>query len=92
MTPVTESEISSIIGGIKTSKTNINTCPDMILKQIQVNITPVLAKIFNLSFQRGIFPDCLKGSCITPIFKQGNRSYIYQIIVLFQSYPFIVKS
>lgn len=33
-----------------------------------------MAHLINNSFEGGIFPECLKLACVTPVFKAGDRS------------------
>ena len=76
LSPVSKEEICKIIMSLKNKKTDVNTCPIKILKQISPYISPIICKIVNVSFQTGQFPNCLKNALITPIHKNGNRNEI----------------
>ena len=76
--PMSTSEVIKILSQMKVKKSKKDSCPDYIfLKKINLIIAPILCNIVNICFQRGIFPNCLKIGCITPIFKKGN---IYLVI------------
>ena len=48
--------------------------PVVLWKKILPLICEPLSNLINASFEQGIFPDILKYSKITPIFKKGDRS------------------
>ena len=45
----------------------------MLLKQIAVEIAPILADIFNQSLLSGVFPDIMKLAEVVPLFKNKDR-------------------
>ena len=47
--------------------------PIKILKSASPIIVPQLVKVFNLSFEKGVFPDLMKLAKIIPIFKSGSK-------------------
>lgn len=77
LTPTTEIEIKQIIKNLKNNNSagedNIKT---KTLKSTVDNITKPLTHIINNTLTTGIFPDALKNSIITPIFKKGNDQEI----------------
>ncbi len=70
--------VTFIANQIKTLENSKGTGLDGIsanyLKLVADIVSPVLAKIFNLSLHTGIFPDQLKKAKITPIHKKGSKN------------------
>ena len=93
LAPVTDDEISKIILGLKNKKSDLHSCSVPLLKKISLYISPILSKIINLSFQTGVFPNCLKHACITPIFKDGNKKEVnnYRPISILPTYSKIIE-
>jgi len=58
--------------------------PASVLKHCGPMISEPLCELFNASVHRGIFPDVLKSSYITPIHKSGSRSNVsnYRPVVI----------
>ena len=71
--PATETEVSKLIGGLRETKTDIDTIPVKIFKSISPCLLYPICKLLNYSFSHGIFPNHLKLSRITPIFKSGDK-------------------
>lgn len=75
LNPITETEV---LGHINELKNNSANGPDNIganlIKIVVTEILKPLTHIFNLCLQQGIFPDKLKISHITPIYKSGSRT------------------
>ena len=72
LNPVGNEEISKIISNLKPSKQKRDEISVESLKEICPYIAPIISTIVNECFSQGIYPDCLKLACITPIFKTGN--------------------
>ena len=58
---------------------NTNSCghdriSNTLLKKIAYNISDILAHLFNLSVNSGVFPSDLKISIVIPLFKKGERT------------------
>jgi hypothetical protein len=71
--PVIESECLEVIKSLKNKKSSgYDGFNVVLLKKIAIYIVPVLTYIINLSFSKGIFPDLLKHSIVTPIFKKNK--------------------
>ena len=45
----------------------------MLSKKVCIEIFVILKHIFNISIAKGVFPDKLKITQVTPIFKKGNN-------------------
>ena len=54
----------------------VHKIPSSILKHVVKEISPILAQITNICANQGYFPQELKIGCITPIFKNGNKTTI----------------
>lgn len=75
--PITEEEIIKNIEKLKNnSSPGIDNISNKTLKIIKNYIAKPLSYIFNLCFENGIFPNDLKTSVVTPIFKNGNRTEV----------------
>ena len=70
--PVTDVELDKIISNLKVVRSDLNTIPITLFKQIRQHILYPLKKIINLSFVKGTFPEALKIARITPIYKKGD--------------------
>ena len=71
--PVSEGEVSKLIGGLRETKTDINTIPVKIFKAVSPCLLYPICKLINFSLAEGFFPNHLKLSRITPIFKSGDK-------------------
>ena len=70
-----EYEINAIIANLKNKHSaGPDDIPVGVVKAVKETISPILSKIINISFETGVFPDRLKLSKVTPIFKSGNKS------------------
>ena len=69
-----EDEISEIIKELKNGKSS--DIPIIVIKAARHVISPYLSKIYSEYMNLGIFPDILKISRITPIYKKGNKEQI----------------
>jgi Reverse transcriptase (RNA-dependent DNA polymerase) len=73
-TPTDFREISNIIRDLKNnSASGLDTICVRLLKFCQVNVTPLLVKIFNHHLESGIFPAELKIARTVPIYKSGVK-------------------
>ena len=74
---VTDDDILSSIKSLKPKKaTGSDNIPSYIFKGCANFLLAPLKYLFNLSFKQGCFPDKLKESIVTPIFKKGKRNNI----------------
>jgi hypothetical protein len=73
--PVTDKEIRQITKEFQSGKaTGYDNIPFSIVKDSIDQIDKPLAFIINLSLSQGIFPDQMKISRITPLYKSGDKS------------------
>ena len=73
LNPTTPSEISDIILSLDINKSmGPNSLPIYIIKLCNELFSNCLAKIINLSFSTGIFPDHCKMAKVIPIYKKDN--------------------
>ena len=70
--PMTENEVSNILGTIKDSAAGWDGLKAFIIKHIKEVIVTPLVHICNRSFMTGIFPNELKIANLVPIFKSGD--------------------
>ena len=71
----------------------INSFPIKILKLVKEQIAEHLCFIYNLSFATGIFPDSLKITKVTPVYKEGSKLECanYRPLTLISNLDKIVK-
>jgi hypothetical protein len=74
LNPVTEPEILKYFGEISSSGANDNEfLSSKFIKQFSHELTPPITMIINSTFKSGVYPDALKISRITPVFKNGDK-------------------
>ena len=74
--PVTEEEIINLVKNIKSKKSKDHDDIDMCLvKKIIPRIVTPLEHIFNISLQKGVFPDGMKIARVIPLFKNGEINF-----------------
>ena len=71
--PVTSDEIRAILMELKDTGGTNNPICSKVLKLLSPAIIGPISHIVNLTFKTGCFPDHLKISSVTPIFKQGIK-------------------
>jgi hypothetical protein len=77
ISPVTEWEVENIIKSLKNSySAGFDEILEAIVKTSIHYVKKPLTHIFNLSLQKGLFPDSLKVTKIRPVFKKGEKSVI----------------
>lgn len=64
-----------------------------IIKENSQIITPIIVDIVNKCFEKGVFPETLKNSIITPIYKTGDRKNPgnYRPIAILNSFSKIIE-
>ena len=73
-TPITSTDVISVIKGLKNKNCNTDCIPNRLYKLIDKTIAPHLASLYNQSLNDGIYPQSLKIAKITPIHKAGDPS------------------
>ena len=72
--PVTENEVKGHLQTLDTRKAcGYDNLPTRLLKDAASYISGPLSYIFNLSIEKGKFPDALKVAKVTPIYKKGQK-------------------
>ena len=72
--PIRETELNQYIDKLVCTKApGSDGITPFVLKKIKNTIILPLLHIFNLSLQRGVFPNALKQALIVPVFKSGSR-------------------
>ena len=72
-----EKEIESLITTLNPRKgTGPNSVPANILHMLKIEISTPLSILFNISLNTGTFPDLLKPSKVTPVYKKGSKMII----------------
>ena len=76
LTPTTEVEIMKLINQLPNKKSSgYDNIDNVILKHIKECISPIMAKIFNLSMLEGKFPDRMKLAEVVPLYK-SKETYL----------------
>ena len=74
----TQMSIYEILNEVRNSKskssTDVTDFSIFIIKEIILEISPLLKHVFNRSLAEGIFPNVLKKAKVIPIFKSGDKS------------------
>ena len=77
--PVTEDEITKIMGQFKGSTAGLDTLKPSVMKNIKEHVNYPLAHICNLSFFTGVFPKELKLANAAPVFKANDENDINKL-------------
>ena len=86
----TEDEVAVLLAGMNDAAAGYDDIPPKIVKKVINEIVSPLTYICNLSLINGLFPDKLKTSKITPIFKKGSKKR-YRTIDQYQYYLVLVN-
>ena len=83
-------EFSRLISSLKNTQEYIDHISVKLFKKFYAYFLPVLCDLINLSFSKGIFPNCFKHATVIPVFKKGDKLDVsnYRPIALL---PFIGK-
>lgn len=69
-----ENEVERILMSLKSdSSPGWDDISTRFLKHVKSEVIPIITHLANICFKKGIFPDHLKKSTITPIYKGGDR-------------------
>ena len=73
---VTPKMVGKVIMNLDSSKASGPDCiPVVVLKNVEPELSYILAKLFNICLKESCFPDCWKFSSVLPVFKNvGERS------------------
>lgn len=72
--PITEIELKNIIYSLKTKcAAGVDKITAVDIKLVEPLLTPILCDIFNNCISECKFPDCLKETVISPIYKSGEK-------------------
>ena len=69
-TPMTESEVKTIIMSMKSKSCEIDPIPTHIFKQLLPSVIPIVTKIVNLSLSKGEFCQIWKTAVVRPLLKK----------------------
>ena len=95
LAPVTPQEVEIITRSLNTKKSiGPYSIPVFLLKILSRHIAQPLAKIVNVSFETGIFPDKLKVGKVNPLYKKGtcDNPSNYRPISIFSVFSKILKN
>ena len=74
LTPTTPYEVLDVINTFKKNKSlGPNSIPNNILSFISNDISPLISKLINLSFETGEFPTTRKLAKVIPVHKKGSQ-------------------
>ena len=73
MTPMIETEVSSIIKNLKNSAAGWDELSPKQMKMVACYITKPLVYLCNISLTKGIFPQELERANVIPLYKSGNQ-------------------
>uniref|UniRef100_A0A3Q3QIR5 Reverse transcriptase domain-containing protein n=1 Tax=Monopterus albus TaxID=43700 RepID=A0A3Q3QIR5_MONAL len=91
--PIEEKEVRYIINKCDKSSTDSDGINMTIIKSVIEGCSRPLTYIFNLSFQKGKFPNCMKTAKVIPLYKCGDRHNItnYRPISLLSQFSKILE-
>ena len=89
--PLTESEVHTVIMGMKTTHCKLDIIPTGILKQILEVCLPVITQIVNLSLTNGEFCKSWKVAVVKPLLKKPGLNLISKNYRPILNLPFISK-
>lgn len=69
--------VAKILKNLDTTKASgLDNVPAILLKKCAPELTPILTRLFSLSYDQGIFPDNWKTARIQPIPKKGKKTLV----------------
>ena len=104
--PISPYDVKKVIDAMDNKSSHIDTYSIKIIKHLSSNISPILSKLINKSFELGQFPQFCKVARVVPIYKTGDStdvnnyrpisilpifSKIFEKIVYHQLYGFLFK-
>ena len=74
---LTDLELENEFASLKTNKSSgYDDKSADVVKKVSDEIFAILKHVFNISLEKGVFPDKLKIVRVTPIFKKGNNTLV----------------
>jgi hypothetical protein len=73
LAPSSPAEVGAIISSLPNKSCDSMSVPTYIYKQLKNELSPIISHLFNISIEKGIFPQCLKIVRVIPIFKSGDK-------------------
>nr|CAI5837953.1 unnamed protein product [Callosobruchus analis] len=68
-------DIRNVLQNLNTNKASgPDQIPAIVLKRCAVELTPILCKLFKVSYEQGVFPATWKIGCVQPIPKKGKKT------------------
>ena len=68
--PVPESQVVRIITNSRSATCGLDPLPTCLVKKCVLELSPIITRIINMSFQEGYFPNRLKHANISPLLKK----------------------
>ena len=66
--------------------------PVVVLKNYELELSYILAELFNKCLKESCFPDCWKVSSVVPVFKNIGKRLLLKTTVLLVFFLWLVKS
>ena len=90
---VTPKIVKKVIMNLDLSKASVTDCiPVVVLKNCEVELSYILAKLFNKCLKESSFPDCWNVSSVVPVFKNDGERSTAKAYALLVFYQWLVKS
>ena len=91
--PTNAIEIEDIIKDLKDNGAGLKIISNSVLKYSNSEISPLLSEIINKCINQGYFPQELKCGCITPIYKNGEKTSVknYRPVCSLSSFSKIIE-
>jgi hypothetical protein len=70
--PVTTQEVAKVLSCLRPKSSALDYIPTSVIKSCPNVFSILIAKLANMSFQEGRFPQCFKTALVTPLIKKPN--------------------
>ena len=85
--------VKKVITNLDSSKASCPDCiPVLVLTNCELELSYILAKLFNKCLKESCFPDCWKVSSVVPVFKNVGKGLQLKTITLLVFFLWLVKS
>ena len=74
--PVNNNELLDAFKTLKDTSSGYDEIKPVVLREVRNELLYPVVILINASFKKGIFPDCLKTACVSPIYKQGKKNVV----------------